>query len=222
MNQEHTIRIGVFDVDGNLADSMPVYTETFSGILFGRYGVSIEESSKYYLNSAGTPLDVQFGHMLEKNDKPVEEIQSMVKEFFDTVNQVDCQFYDGAINLIKELLQRGFTLFVTTGSQTFVTEKKLKKAGIADCFELVLGSGEIPKGPKHIEKFAKLAGLSVEEFSKQAFYCGDGARDMEIAKEFGICAIGVAQTVSKEKLFEAGANVVVNKIGDVINLEILK
>jgi len=214
--------IGIFDVDGNLVNSMSVYTEAFSGILFRRCEISVKESSKYYLNSAGTPLDVQFRHMLEKNDKSTKEIQSMVDEFFDVVNQVDYSWYKGAKELIRELHRRNFTLFVTTGSQTSVTIKKLEKAGIADCFKLTLGSDEIPKGPKHIEEFAKLARLSVEEFSSKAFYCGDGTRDMEIAKMFGIQAIGVAQTVSKEKLFEAGADVVVDGIGKVIELDILK
>ena len=201
---------------------MPVYTETFSGILSGRFGISIEESSEYYLNSAGAPLDTQFRYILEKNGKSTEEIQSMVEEFFEIVNQVDYSWYLGAKELIKELRRRNFTLFVTTGSQTSVTKKKLEKAGIADCFELILGSSEIPKGPNHIEEFAKLAGLPVEEFARQAFYCDDGPQDMKIANELGICAIGIAQTVSREKLFEAGADVVVDKIGEVINLEILK
>lgn len=213
---------GIFDVDGSLVDSMPVYTETFSGILFRRFGIPVGESSKYYLISTGTPLDIQFGHMLEKNNKSTEEIQSMVDEFFNTVNQVNCQFYDGAKNLIRELAERGFTLFVTTGSQTSVTMNKLEKAGIADCFELILGSSEISKGPKHIEKFVELAGLSVGDFSKRSFYCGDGGRDMEIAKMFNIYAVGVAQTVSKEKLLEAGADVVVDRIGKVRDLDILK
>jgi len=214
--------IGIFDLDGNLVDSMSVYTETYSGILFRRCGIPVKESSEYYLNSAGTPLDVQFRYILEKNGKSVEEIQSMVKEFFDIVNQVDYSWYQGAKKLIRELHRRNFMLFVTTGSQTSVTMKKLEKAGIADYFELILGSGEIPKGPKHIKEFAKLAGLSVKEFSKQAFYCGDGTRDMEIAKEFSIYAIGVAQTVGKKELLKAGANVAVDRIEEVIGLDILK
>ena len=215
-------KFGIFDVDGNLIDSMPIYTETFSGILFRKLRIPVEESNKYYLISTGTPLDVQFGYMLEKNGKSAEGIQDMTEEFFNTVNQASYQFYDRAKELIKQLIKGKFTLFVTTGSQTAVTIGKLEKAGIADCFELILGSSEIPKGQKHIEKFAELTGLPIEEFSSRAFYCGDGGRDMEIAKMFDIYAIGVAQTVSKEKLFEAGADVAVDKIGEVIELDILK
>lgn len=215
-------KYGIFDVDGSLVDSMPVYAETFSGILFRMFEISVEESKKYYLISVGTPLDIQFKYILEKNGNSTEEIEQMVKEFFNTVNQTNYSWYHGAKELIVELCRRGFTLFVTTGSQTSVTEKKLEKAGIANCFKLVLGSSELSKGPEHIKKFAQSTALSVEEFSKQAFYCGDGLRDMEIAKEFDIYAVGVAQTVSKEQLLKSGADVAVDKIEEVINLDVLK
>jgi len=220
MNQEY--KFGIFDVDGTLIDSMSVYTKTFSGILFRRFKIPVEESNKYYLDSAGTPLDIQFQCMLKKNSVSTKEIQNMTDEFFEIVSQTNYQFYDGVINLVKELIRREFTLFITTGSQTFATKKKLKKEGVANCFNFILGSSEIPKGPKHIEEFAKSVNLSVEEFSSRVFYCGDGSRDMEIAKMFNIYAIGIAQTLSKQKLFDAGADVVVNKIGDVLDLDVLK
>jgi len=35
--------IGIIDFDGNLINSMPVYTETFSEILFRMFGISLEE-----------------------------------------------------------------------------------------------------------------------------------------------------------------------------------
>ena len=67
----------ILDVDGSLVDSMSVYTKTFSGILSRRFRIPIEESSKYFLISAGTPLDIQFRYVLEKNNKSTGEIQSM-------------------------------------------------------------------------------------------------------------------------------------------------
>lgn len=215
-------KFGIFDIDGNLVDSMPIYTKTFADILFRRSGISRKCSGEYYFASSGNPLDVQFKHMLEKSGKSTGIIPEMVEEFFTVVNEVNYSFYEGAIELIKELYSRDYTLFAATGSQTSVTRKKLEKAGILNCFKLVLGSDEVPKGPEHIKKFAESVNLPVEYFSKQAFYCGDGKRDMEIAKMLRIYAIGIAQTVSKEDLLKAGADVVVNKIGDILKLDSLK
>ncbi len=123
--------IAILDLDGNLIDSMPIYTKTFSEILFGMFGISMERSSKYYLISTGTPLDIQFRYILEKNNKPTKGIGKMVEEFFNIVNQTDYSWYQGAKELIEELHRRNFMLFVSTGSQTFATERKLKKAKIA-------------------------------------------------------------------------------------------
>ena len=215
-------KYGIFDLDGNIVNAIPTYTKVFSEILNKKFGIDIKDSSKYYLNSTGTPIDIQFEYMLEKHSKPIDKIPQMVDEFFNTVNNIDFVLFNGAKEAIINLHEKNLNLFITTGSQTEDTRERLKKAGLLKYFGLVLGSSEIPKGPKHIEKFSRSVNLPTEEFSKQAFYCGDGPRDMEIAKMFEIYAIGIAQTVNKERLFESGANVVVDKIGDVLELDVLK
>ncbi len=215
-------KFGIFDFDGSIVNTIPAYTKVFSEILKLNYGISIKASKEYYLNSTGTPIDVQFRYMLEKHSKPTGKISQLVDQFFNTVNNIDFILFDGAKDVIKEFFNKGFKLFITTGSQTADTKKRLKKAGLIKYFSFILGSSEIPKGPGHIKKFAQSAGLTIEKFSKQAFYCGDGPRDMEIAKMFGIYAIGIAQTVSKDKLFKAGADVAVDMIEEVIDLDILE
>ena len=215
-------RFGIFDLDGNIVDAMPAYTKVFSEILESKYKISAKDSRKYYLNSTGTPIDLQFKYMLEKYGKPINKISQLVDEFFYTVNKINFVLFDNAKDTIDKLFNRELKLFITTGSQTADTKKRLEKVGLIKYFSFILDSSEILKGPEHIKKFAQSVELSVKDFSKQAFYCGDGPRDMEIAKMFSIYAIGVAQTVSKEKLLESGANVAVDKIGEVIDLEILK
>lgn len=212
---------GIFDLDGSIVNAMPAYTKVFSEILNFKYGTNIRDSREYYLNSTGTPLDVQFKYVLEKYNKPTDEIFQMVDEFFCIVNKIDFVLFDGVKDIIDELFEKGFKLFITTGSQTADTKKRLEKLWLIKYFSLILGSSEIPKGPEHIKEFAKSVGLTVEEFSKLSFYCGDGPHDMEIAKMFGIYAVGVKQTVSREKLFEAGADVVVDKIEEITELNIL-
>ncbi len=215
-------KFGIFDLDGSIIDAMPAYTKVFSESLNSKYGIDIKDSRKYYINSTGTSIDVQFKYMLEKYSKPTDKISQLVDEFFDIVNKIDFILFDNAKDIIAELSNRGFKLFITTGRETADTKKRLEKAGLLKYFSFILGSSEIPKGPEHIKKFSQSIDLSVEEFSKQAFYCGDGPRDMFIAKMFGIYAIGIAQTISKEKLFEAGADVAVDRIGEVIDLDIFK
>jgi len=113
-------------------------------------------------------------------------------------------------------------LFITTGSKNEPSKKRLKRSVILKYFKEVLGSSQKEKGPWHIEVFAKAAKVQIDEFSKNAFYVGDGPYDMRIAKMFGIFAIGVPTTVSNGLLLESGADIVVEKIGDIMGLDGLK
>ncbi|MCK5475240.1 MAG: HAD family hydrolase [Candidatus Pacebacteria bacterium] len=213
-------KFGIFDLDGSIVNAMPTYTKVFSESLNSKFGINIEKSKKYYQGSAGTPIDIQFKYMLEKYDQPTVKVPQIVDEFFDVVNNIDFALFDGARNTISGFFEKGFKLFLTTGNQTINSKNRLEKTELIKYFSLVLGSDEILKGPEHIKRFAQLVDLSVEEFSSRSFYCGDGPRDMEIARIFGIYAIGIATTASEERLFASGADVVVNEIADVVGLKI--
>ena len=215
-------KFGIFDFDGNIINTMPTYTKVFSEILKSKFGINTEDSKDYYLDSTSIPINFQFKHILEKNKKSTNDVPQLVDEFYGIVDDIEFNLFVGAKELIGELFDCEYKLFITTGSKTTDTKIRLEKAKLKKYFYHIFGADEIPKGPKHIKKFAQSVNLSVEDFSKQAFYCGDGPRDMEIARMFGIYAIGIAQSVSKEKLLKSGADIAIDKIGEVINLEILK
>lgn len=216
------LKYGIFDLDGTIFNAMPSYAEAYSQILKDRYEIPFENSADYYLESAGTPLNEQFRFMLISNNRPADKVPEMVKEFFDIVNAKDFVLFEGAKKVLDDLHKKGVALFITTGSEDEATKKRLDRAGISKYFTEVLGSSQKEKGPWHIEVFSKMAGKKIDEFSENAFYVGDGPFDMHIAKMFGIYAIGVPTTVSKNLLLESGADAVVEKIEDIMELEGLK
>ncbi len=215
-------KYGIFDLDGTIVNSIPTYTETFTEILDRRFGIKGEDVISYYMNSTGTPLEEQFRHVLEMKNNPSKEIPEMIVEFFDIVNKKDFVLYDNAKKVLKELFDKGIKLFLTTGSEDEETKIRLDGAGISKYFTEVLGSSRKEKGPWHIEVFSKVAGKKIDDFSRNAFYVGDGPYDMHIAKMFEIFAIGVSTTVSRDLLIESGADVVVDKIGDIKKLDGLR
>jgi len=217
---ERKFRFGIFDLDGTLVNSIPTYAETFREILEDKFAISGKEVEEYYLNSTGTPLEEQFAHVLMANGKPTDKIAEMTREFFDIVNRKDFVLFDGAKKTLSDLSDRKVTLFLTTGSEDDMTEKRLEHAGILKYFALVLGSSKKEKGPWHIEKFARTAKVPIDDFSKQAFYVGDGPYDMHIAKMFGIYTIGIPATVSRNLLLESGADEVADGISDIGKLKI--
>lgn len=85
-------------------------------------------------------------------------------------------------------------------------------------YDAIIGSDNIPKGNGHIEYFAKSLGISMRNFCSRAIYFGDGPRDMEIARQNNIFAVGITTTVSKTKLKQAGANTVIHGIKEFLDI----
>jgi len=215
-------KYGIFDLDGTIINSMPTYTKVFFEILSEKFKIDIKNSSEYYLKSAGTPIEIQFQQVLENNNISFENIPELVNEFFETVNSEKFLIFERSRTIIEYLYNKNVLLFISTGSTTECSKERLVKSDLLKYFSVILGSNKITKGPEHIKGFAKFVNLPTEEFARRSFYCGDGIRDMEIAKMFEIYAIGIAQTIEKDDLLEAGADVVVDKIGDVLKLNALK
>lgn len=222
-------KYGIFDVDGTLIDNMSASADAFADTLVSNgFDIPREEAGKLHLETAGTQLNDQMRMILDVQKVSFDEsvINKLNEDFFvcreNLKSWQEAKVFPKAKDVFSLLYDKEIKIFLTSGSQAEGIMKSMKQFGLNKYIHFMMGGYVVPKGPKHIEEFAKLAGLSVEEFSKRAFYCGDGARDMEIAKMSGIYAIGVAQTVSKEKLFEAGADAVVDEIVEVIGLDILK
>jgi phosphoglycolate phosphatase len=97
--------------------------------------------------------------------------------------------------------------------------KRIYDLGILNNIDFLLGFDTYKKSKKHMEILAENENMSLEEFAKQSIYFGDGPGDMQIAKDAGLYAIGVAQTVSSELLMDSGADLVLDKIGDALKMD---
>lgn len=222
-------KFGIFDVDGTLIDNMPASAKAFENtLILNGFNIPKGEAGKFHLETAGTQLNDQMRGVLQIYKIPFNEdaINKLNEDFFvcreNLKSWQDAKPFPETKNILASLHSDGIEIFLTSGSKIEGIQKSMEQFRLDEYIHFMMGGYKIPKGPEHIKRFATLAGLSVKEFSSQAFYCGDGARDMEIAKMFEIYAVGVAQTLSKEKLVEAGADVVVDKIGDVLGLDVLR
>jgi phosphoglycolate phosphatase-like HAD superfamily hydrolase len=211
-------KFAVFDLDGTLVNSMPVYQDTFASIL-ERYGVERGFCQRYYQNSAGTPLAKQFERMMppELVEKDPMLIPSLVNEFFSLVESLDFEFFSGVKHLLHLLKQRGKSMFVSTGTRN--PQARLERIGCYYFFVRAIGADELPKGPEHFHLFAECLGVSVPEFCANAFMVGDGPSDMRLARQMRVgYAIGVTNTVDSEKLMASGADETIDDIRDLMTL----
>lgn len=214
-------KFGVFDFDGTIVDTMPVYFEVSAQIIEREYGLNGLEFEKYSTNYTGIPIDDLFANFLKEHNKPTDKVQENIKTFFEMVNARDFPMIEGAKEAIEKVYRKGVDLFISTGSQTEKTKERMEKAGILKYFSVVYGSSEIEKGPEHIMDFAKFSRVPLEEFARRSFFLGDGPGDMKLAKSCRMKAVGVAHTFNREYLYKAGADIVFDRVSEVGDLDLV-
>ncbi|HWR26090.1 MAG TPA: HAD family phosphatase [Methanosarcina sp.] len=209
----------VSDLNGTLVDAMPIYTRVFCDVVKRHTGIESPKVAAYSIAATGTPWDEQFSHILERHKMSKNEVPKMMDEFCNIIYDERYLLFPGAEALLQLFKTRGYKVFVTSGSGTGPMLKRLYEVGVFPYIDFLIGFDIYKKGLKHIEMLAEKEGLSLKQFASQSVYFGDGPGDMRLAKEAGIFAIGVAQTVNPELLKEAGADLVLTEIGDALEID---
>jgi phosphoglycolate phosphatase-like HAD superfamily hydrolase len=213
------IKYIISDLNGTLVDAMPIYTRIFCDVVKRRTGIDSPNIAAYSIAATGTPWDEQFSHILESHKMPTDAVPKLMDEFCNIIYDERYSLFPGAEELLKLFKTRGFRVFVTSGSGTGPMLKRLYEVGVFPYIDFLIGFDIYKKGLKHIEMLAEKESLSLKELALQSVYFGDGPGDMRLAKEAGIFAIGVAQTVNPELLKEAGADLVLTKIADALEID---
>jgi phosphoglycolate phosphatase-like HAD superfamily hydrolase len=124
--------------------------------------------------------------------------------------------FPGVRDTFRKIKIAGLKIFATSGSRTPDLEVLFRRHEIP-C-DLILGSDEIPKGDEHIQRFAEFVKLPVPEFCRAAAYVGDGPHDMVIATQHQILAIGISTTMEHAHLRASGADVIISKIEELLEI----
>lgn len=191
------IRAAIFDVDGTLLDSMPIWMDT--GARYLRilgiepdssleekiWDMSIAECSAYLKECYHLPLSVQ---------EIYDGIIRMVQDFY---------FYEaplkpGVKEFLEELKQKGIPMVIATSSDRSYLTAAFERTGIADYFDRIFTCAEVGAGktkPLIYEKAAEYLGVLTEEIwvfedvihavrsAKQAHFHVAGLEDAASAKD---------------------------------------
>jgi phosphoglycolate phosphatase len=213
------IKYIVSDLNGTLVDAMTIYTRVFCDVVKRHTGIESPNIAAYSLAVTGTPWDEQFAYVLDLHKYPKDEVPKLMDEFCSIVNEEKYLLYPKVEELLHTFKEKGYRVLITSGSSTGSMIKRIYDLGILNNIDFLLGFDTYKKSRKHMEMLAENENMSLEEFAKQSIYFGDGPGDMRIAKDSGLFAIGIAQTVSPELLKDAGADLVLEKIGDALEID---
>ena len=217
LNTEKTITTIVFDMDGTVLNTLDDLTVSMNYVLekFGYPGHTVEEYRLFFGNGVKEALRLAL-----PEDVPSEIIGDMLpiyKEHYDAHCLDKTRPYDGVVEVMNELKQKGYKLAIVSNKIDSAV-KELNQRFFADAVEIAIGEkpGVNRKpAPDMVEAALKELGSTKEE----AVYVGDSEVDFMTAKNSKLPCISVLWGFrDKEYLIEQGAYCFAENPEDIISI----
>lgn len=209
----------LFDWDGTLVDSLPIKLSN-AGEVFARHlGANKQEVEEAYSRHSGLPRRQLFN--LISNDcigRPMTDGEfERVSADFTQLNRsliaARAKLRPETLDALARLTEQGRMVFISTATAQDEIDPLAAGFGITRyCTEVMGSRAGFTKGPVHAEHVASQYGLTKQEIVG----VGDDEQDMRLFREAGITAVGIVGTRSRSELEAAGADLVIEKLNEVI------
>ena len=202
----------LFDVDGTLVDSAghihAAMVATFAG-----QGLDAPDRAET-MSIIGLSLPEAFTQLAPAHDVPVmvEAYKEAFAELRETAGSAEnAPLYPGVRAALERMRDEGRVLGVATGKSRRGLSAVFETHGLNGLFETVQVADDHPSKPNPSMIEAAMA----ETMQTQAMMIGDTTYDMQMAKNAGVRAVGVAWGYHPaSRLTGAGAETVLHSIGD--------
>lgn len=179
----------IFDMDGTLLDSMPMWDNVGQNYLRS-LGLEPREDLREILR----PLSLrQAAEYMRKayslaltSNQIMEGIDRSIEQRYFT----DLSLKPGVKELLEELRQRGVPMCIATATDRYLVEAALRRVGILDYFEFVLTCSEAGSGKDRPDIYEMaLHRLGTDKATTYVFE--DALYAVETAKQAGFPVVGV-------------------------------
>ena len=209
------LRLAVFDCDGTLVDSQ-------SSIIHAMHAACdhhdfARPSDNDVRRVVGLPLEIAIQHLLPGvTDTYALDISESYKSAFRDLRQTGevCEpLFPGVESVMDRLDDAGWLMGVATGKAMRGLKNTLEHHGLMDRF-VTLQTADLAQGKPHPDMMLKAMAATGVEPSRSVMI-GDTTFDVEMAKNAGVKAIGVAWGYHEaDELMDAGAALVVHTAED--------
>jgi pyrophosphatase PpaX len=185
----HTKRPVLFDLDGTLADTIPLLLASMRAAYAAVGGAVPEERA--WLRGMGTPLRAQFMHFESNNLERVEPLIAEYREWQIANLQALVREYDGVRVLVDSLRAAGHPIAVVTGKGDWMARVTLERVGLLDAFDVIVGADATTRhkpDPDPLLLGAERLGVA----ASGALYVGDAPNDVLAARAAGMLDVWAA------------------------------
>ena len=169
----------IFDLDGTLIDSRADLAEAINHMRgqFGLEPLTTETISGYIGNGSRKLVE----RSLQGAAVDIEEAMRLNREYYYDHLTVHTTLYDGVAEGLRALVAAGHKLAVLTNKPGEPSRAILKYFGVADCFEAIVGGGDVERlkpEPDGVFYCMEQSGASKEN----VWMIGDHYTDLAVAQ----------------------------------------
>jgi HAD superfamily hydrolase (TIGR01509 family) len=209
----------IFDLDGTLIDSAPIYYELID-VIFERLG--IPPVDKQVLLEAMQDGEFEWDLVLPDRMKSckeevIKDAQKIIDEIAPSMFRRQVKLIPGAAQALKEIAAEGLRLALATSTlRDYMAVKlaPLRKAGIENLLEAVITADDVRNKKPHAEPLLQCSRILGLDPGRCA-YVGDTRVDIRAGKAAGMQTVGVLTGFDGyEALKNEKPNVIINTIAD--------
>lgn len=177
----------------------------------GRPHITIED----YYNYIETPIIGFYRHILPPEELNLDEIsRDFHIDYAKRINET--HLATGAYRLLHNLKEQGVHQYIVTANLLSEAEDLIKKFGIDDCIDVILGADNTLAESKSARAKKLFDSLSINR--NDAVFIGDTLHDLETANALGIDCVLVSYGHQGRKLLEEHNAFVVDSMEEIENI----
>lgn len=207
----------LFDLDGTLTDSREGIVNSIVHAL-DHYGIQVEDrdSLRPFL---GPPLAESFQRYFDFSAEQALEAVGYYREYFAVKGLFENRVYEGVEELVKNLQNRGYKLFLATSKPEVFAKQIMDHFGLSSYFTFIGGATLDESRLKKADVIRYVLEENQITDMSEVIMVGDRNQDVWGAKQNGIDVIGVLYGYgSLEELKEAGADAIADVPDDVMEI----
>lgn len=204
----------IFDFDGTLVDTMQIFADVASRLIFENYELEKELARQKYFETSGLPFCKQIeiifpGHALNPTVASAYEMEKLEATS-------DIKMERETREALKILKSQGYDLAVSSNNFQHNISQFVENNRLGELFRLALGfKDSFGKGKEHFDFIKNELGLD----GREMIFIGDSLNDARLAKENNVDFIGKTGTFAKKDFTKFDKSIrCIENISDLINL----
>ena len=210
------MKLIILDFDGTLADTRGLIVKTMQQTL-DALGLE-SRTDEQCAAMIGLPLKQAFTDLLPMDDEMGDRCAETYRRLFNENNAIyTVPAFPNVLETLHQLHEQGYTLTIASSRSHRSLMEFVEDMHLDEVIPYVLGADDVKQAKPHPEpvlKTLEIFGYKPED----AWVVGDTWYDIEMGRRAGVRTCGVTYgNGSREELIRAGADVLVDDFGELLN-----